>query len=90
MYYITRLNSSGRAILNDACQICGAFDWTVVKLVNRGGQVTYPYVCNGCQTKTCVHEKKSVAEALPYVPTEIFYIDHSIEGAVYSTFKPLF
>ena len=62
---------SHRESLDKDCPECGVQDWQIRKLVNRGGAITYPYVCGHCGFKTCIYEKKERVLRMCNNPVEI-------------------
>lgn len=37
---------------------CGAYDWSICKLLNSAGQATFPWYCLNCFKRTTLYEPK--------------------------------
>lgn len=61
-----------REKLNEPCPNCGKGpDWTLRKMVDSAGRERYPYVCQHCNARTRLFEKKAKAKKVLGADDEI-------------------
>jgi uncharacterized Zn finger protein len=47
--------------INTECKKCNSVSWRVARVINRGGQETFPLVCGSCGYKTAIYMPKTDA-----------------------------